>query len=413
MKFVHIADMHFDSPFVNLSDREGFGDTKRLEQRRVFKKIIEYIKENKIPYFFISGDLYEQKYIRKSTIEYINQLFLEIPDTKIFISPGNHDPYIKNSYYYQYKWADNVTIFNSEIDRIEFPEVDIYGFGFNDFYCTDCNIENLELKNPEKLNILVIHSTIDGANIEEKQYNSISKRVLERIGFDYVATGHIHKIDYTTYENPKIVYPGSTVALGFDEIGKHGMIVGDIEKVQNKEIEEKAENAKSGYIDEEIGIEEKKGIEIAHSKEKNEKDSEKVVQTNDDVKIEIQMIPLSEIEFVEKNLDVTDILDKDDLIQKIDEMNFELNEYVKIILIGKRNFEINTYELYKSINQNQVIKIKDRTKINYDLEKISNESTLKGIFAKKMLEKLNNDMISSEEKDIIEKAIEIGFEALE
>lgn len=413
MKFVHIADMHFDSPFVNLSDREGFGDTKRLEQRRVFKKIIEYIKENKIPYFFISGDLYEQKYIRKSTIEYINQLFLEIPDTKIFISPGNHDPYIKNSYYYQYKWADNVTIFNSEIDRIEFPEVDIYGFGFNDFYCTDCNIENLELKNPEKLNILVIHSTIDGANIEEKQYNSISKRVLERIGFDYVATGHIHKIDYTTYENPKIVYPGSTVALGFDEIGKHGMIVGDIEKVQNKEIEEKAENAKSEYIDEEIGIEEKKGIEIAHSKEKNEKDSEKVVQTNDDVKIEIQMIPLSEIEFVEKNLDVTDILDKDDLIQKIDEMNFELNEYVKIILIGKRNFEINTYELYKSINQNQVIKIKDRTKINYDLEKISNESTLKGIFAKKMLEKLNNDMISSEEKDIIEKAIEIGFEALE
>ena len=125
------------------------------------------------------------------------------------------------------------------------------------------------------------------------------------------------------------------------------------------------------------------------------------------------IIPLSEIEFVEKNLDVTEILDKDDLIQKIDEMDFDTNEYVKIILTGKRNFEINTYELYKLINQNQVIKIKDRTKINYDLEKISNESTLKGIFAKKMLEKLNNDIITAEEKEIIEKAIEIGFEALE
>lgn len=364
MKFVHIADMHFDSPFVNLSDREGFGDTKRLEQRRVFKKVIEYIKENKIPYFFISGDLYEQKYIRKSTIEYINQLFSEIPDTKIFISPGNHDPYIKNSYYHQYKWNDNVTIFNSEISRIELPEADIYGFGFNDFYCTDCNIEDLKLENPEKINILVIHSTIDGANIEEKQYNSIPKRVLEKIGFDYVATGHIHKCDYTTYDKPKIVYPGSTVALGFDEIGKHGMIVGEI-------------------------------------------------QENDLSKVEVQMIPLSEIEFVEKNLDVTEILDKDDLIQKIDEMDFDTNEYVKIILTGKRNFEINTYELYKLINQNQVIKIKDKTKINYDLEKISNESTLKGIFAKKMLEKLNNDIITAEEKEIIEKAIEIGFEALE
>ena len=87
MKFIHIADMHFDSPFVNLSDKDGLGDLRRLEQRKALKKVIEYIKENKIKYLFISGDLYEQKYIKKSTIEYINNLFKEIPETKIFISP--------------------------------------------------------------------------------------------------------------------------------------------------------------------------------------------------------------------------------------------------------------------------------------------------------------------------------------
>ena len=69
MKFVHIADMHFDSPFVNLSDKDGLGDLRRLEQRKVFKKVTEYIKENNIKYLFISGDLYEQKYIKKSTIK--------------------------------------------------------------------------------------------------------------------------------------------------------------------------------------------------------------------------------------------------------------------------------------------------------------------------------------------------------
>ena len=78
MKFIHIADMHFDSPFVNLSDKDGLGDLRRLEQRKVFKKVTEYIKENNIKYLFISGDLYEQKYIKKSTIEYINNLFKEI-----------------------------------------------------------------------------------------------------------------------------------------------------------------------------------------------------------------------------------------------------------------------------------------------------------------------------------------------
>ena len=58
MKFVHIADMHLDSAFTRLSDKGIMGDLRRLEQRKVFKKIIEYIKENNIDYLFISGDLF-------------------------------------------------------------------------------------------------------------------------------------------------------------------------------------------------------------------------------------------------------------------------------------------------------------------------------------------------------------------
>ena len=111
MNFVHIADFHFDNSFESLSDKNGLGNICRAKQRKVLKNIITYIKENKIENLFISGDLYEQKYIRKTTIEYINDLFKEIPDTQIFISPGNHDPFIKNSYYNIFKWNKNVKIF--------------------------------------------------------------------------------------------------------------------------------------------------------------------------------------------------------------------------------------------------------------------------------------------------------------
>ena len=69
MKFVHIADMHFDSPYKNLADKPNLGDIMRFEQRKSMKKVKKYIKENNIPFLFISGDLYEQKYIRRSTIE--------------------------------------------------------------------------------------------------------------------------------------------------------------------------------------------------------------------------------------------------------------------------------------------------------------------------------------------------------
>ena len=134
MKFVHIADMHFDTPFITLSNKQNLCKLRRIEQRETFRKIIEYIKENEIPYLFISGDLYEHKYIRESTIEYINNLFKTIPDTKIFISPGNHDPYIKNSFYNNFKWNENVKIFGPQIEKVELNNLNIYGYGFGDFY---------------------------------------------------------------------------------------------------------------------------------------------------------------------------------------------------------------------------------------------------------------------------------------
>ena len=112
MKFVHIADMHFDTSFAQISNTE-LGNSRRLEQRKALKKVIEYIKENNVDYLFIAGDFYEHKYIRESTIEFINKLFKEIENTKVFITPGNHDPLIKNSFYNKYSWNQNVHIFIS------------------------------------------------------------------------------------------------------------------------------------------------------------------------------------------------------------------------------------------------------------------------------------------------------------
>ena len=53
---------------------------------------------------------------------------------------------------------------------------------------------------------------------------------IKETGLDYVALGHIHKLSYNEEQNQNIVYPGSVISLGFDETGKHGMIVGNLEK---------------------------------------------------------------------------------------------------------------------------------------------------------------------------------------
>ena len=41
MKFIHIADMHFDTPFSYLNSKGDFGQIRRMEQREIFRKIIK------------------------------------------------------------------------------------------------------------------------------------------------------------------------------------------------------------------------------------------------------------------------------------------------------------------------------------------------------------------------------------
>ena len=355
MKFVHIADMHFDMPFTLLSNRADMGEERRIDQRRAFKKMIEYIKENNIPYLFIAGDLYEHEYIRQSTIEYINKLFEEIPDTKIYITPGNHDPYLKNSYYNKYNWADNVKIFSSKIEKIETEEANIYGFGFDDFYCYNSGIKELTIENNEKLNILIIHASLAGAREDEKNYNVISEKEFKEKGFDYIALGHIHKRNIEDSRN--IIYPGSTISLGFDELGEHGMVVGEIEKGN----------------------------------------------------INLEFVPLDEKEFIGEKMDISDINILEELIEKINNKKIDENKLYKIILSGQRNFEIDKYKLYKNLESKNIIKIKDETNIKIDLNQIANDYTLKGLFAKEILNEMKDENI---DKELLDKVTEIGMEIL-
>ena len=79
--------------------------------------------------------------------------------------------------------------------------------------------------------------------------------------------------------------------------------------------------------------------------------------------------------------------------------------------MGKRNFEIDKYDLFKYIENDDVIRIKDTTEPNIDLEELSNNSTLKGIFVTQMKEKLENEA-DENQKQVIKKAIEVGLKVL-
>lgn len=386
MRFIHMADVHFDSPFTVLASRENLANERRLEQRKAFADTIEYIKENQIPFLFISGDLYEQKYIRKSTIEYINNLFKEIPNTQIFISPGNHDPFLINSFYNTFEWNNNVTIFNSEIKIIETEEADIYGFGFTDFYCENSQIEKINIKNKNKINILITHGSLDASKTLDMQYNPLNSNKLKEIGFDYVALGHIHKANYEENKN-NFIYPGSLISFGFDELGEHGFL--DVEINKNN-------SEKNNLIN----------LKINNNNLNNSE-----INNNNNLKInkKIKFIKVDKRIFEEIKLNISEINSEEELIEKIKDIKTERQKNYKVILEGYKNIEIDLNKIQKMVLDENVLKVKDFSKVKYDIKELANQNNLKGVFINRILQKEEEGLCTKEEA---EQAIEIFINAL-
>lgn len=385
MRFIHMADVHFDSPFTVLASRENLANERRLEQRKAFADTIEYIKENQIPFLFISGDLYEQRYIRKSTIEYINNLFKEIPNTQIFISPGNHDPFLINSFYNTFEWNNNVTIFNSEIKIIKTEEADIYGFGFTDFYCENSQIEKINIKNKNKINILITHGSLDASKTLDMQYNPLNSNKLKEIGFDYVALGHIHKANYEENKN-NFIYPGSLISFGFDELGEHGFL--DVEINKNN-------SEKNNLINLKIN--------------NNNLNNSEINNNNLKINKKIKFIKVDKRIFEEIKLNISEINSEEELIEKIKNIKTERQKNYKVILEGYKNIEIDLNKIQKMVLDENVLKVKDFSKVKYDIKELANQNNLKGVFINRILQKEEEGLCTKEEA---EQAIEIFINAL-
>ena len=385
MRFIHMADVHFDSPFTVLASRENLANERRLEQMKAFADAIEYIKENQIPFLFISGDLYEQKYIRKSTIEYINNLVKEIPNTQIFITPGNHDPFLVNSFYNTFKWNDNVTIFDSEIKIVETEEADIYGFGFTDFYCENSQIEKINIKNKNKINILIAHGSLDASKTLDMQYNPLNSNKLKEIGFDYAALGHIHKANFEENKN-NFIYPGSLISFGFDELGEHGFLDVEINK-NNSEI--------NNLINLKIN--------------NNNLNNSGINKNNFKINKKIKFIKADKRVFEEIKLNISEINSEEELIEEIKNIKTDKQKNYKVIFEGYKNTEINLNKIQKMVLNETILKVKDFSKMKYDINELANQNNLKGVFINRILQKEQEGICTKEE---MEEAIEIFINAL-
>lgn len=377
VKILQCADIHLDTSFSELS--KSVAELRREELRETFGNMIDLAKKEKVQIMLLCGDLFDNSNIMRTTIDYLLSKFNEIPDIQIFISPGNHDPYYDKSFYNTVKWPDNVHIFKHSLDNyyIEALNTTVYGIGFDKAHEKNSLLKGFKAANSNSINIMAMHGEVCSENVESL-YNPIRERDIENSELDYLALGHVH-----TYSGIKKsgktywAYSGNPEGRGFDEQGPKGLLIGDIGKdsidLNYRTI------CKRQYIEKEVDISGCKSYE--------------------DITIKLN-----------ESIGMHDY--KEDIEKNFKEK--EKNLY-KFELVGNINtdFNINTFVLEEKLkNSFFYAKVVNNTAIAIDYDNLSQEYSLKGIYTRKMLDKIDKEE-KEEEKQLLREALKLGLRALD
>ena len=111
------------------------------------------------------------------------------------------------------------------------------------------------------------------------------------------------------------------------------------------------------------------------------------------------------------DVDVSDAVDREMLIQYINDLKLNEECFYEIKLVGTRRFEINIPEIARYISAENILKMKDETSSAYAFDDLSEETSLRGFFVREMMGRIEN--ACDEDKDKLRKAMEIGLDALE
>lgn len=366
MKILHFADLHLDASFAASGMTPSVANRRRDELRGCLRHILDYAVENGVDLVTIAGDLYEQDRCTMDTGNFLREQFERIAPIPVLITPGNHDPWIPDAWYRQINWPRNVFIFKeSKLNPYSIGDVTIWGAAHCSRACWDNLINGMKV--PSQGNHLLLLHASDTANVPRAKsiFCPLNADDVLNSGFKMALLGHYHGARLTPMEHPLLCYPGSPEPLGFDEVGKHYVLLVEVE----------GQNTKPTLL--EIGYR----------------------------------------VYVDLPIDVSTAVTRENIRDSVIKLSHEQNlgqAFVRLRLTGMLdpNVQMDSETLLSDLSEFfAFLDVHNETYPAYDLETLKEELTVKGAFVRKMTTRL--EKADPDQKEIVKEALYLGLQAMD
>lgn len=358
LKIVHAADLHLDSAFGALGPEKA--RERRREGRYLVERLAELVKRREADLLLLAGDLFDGRHVYPETLETMAEAFAGL-SARIFIAPGNHDPYEPGCPYARVNWPKNVHIFRSgAIEAVELPELNavVYGAAFTAPERTDAPLAGFSAPRDGRVHIMVLHGEVTGG---DSSYAPVRKEEIAASGLSYLALGHIHLGSGLQKSGETFwAHPGCPEGRGFDETGEKGVLAGTVSAV----------------------------------------------------KAEVEFCPLGRRKYEILRVDITGAADVAETVRQALPVSAAL-DVVRVCLTGERPERgLDLLRIQEKLEGLcYALELKDETHVREDLWESAGEDSLRGLFLRRMKEKWDAAE-TEDERRLVEEALRFGVAAL-
>ena len=217
LRVLHCGGFLFDSPFWE-------GPSEWVDQRNqdlwiTFEKVLSLCRSENTDLLLLTGNLFEQEYVKKKTVERLAKSFSELENTKVLIIPAEKDPLVISSAYRLAVWPTNVHIFPGGISSVKIASLNttVYGAGWT-AYRQDINfLDDFRVVDDDTLQLMLLHSK----QVDPEQIASTGLNYLALAG-EEIWSG-IQLAGKTYWADS-----GSPEARSFSRPGPRGVLLGEI-----------------------------------------------------------------------------------------------------------------------------------------------------------------------------------------
>jgi DNA repair protein SbcD/Mre11 len=234
-KILHLSDLHLDHPFRDSRNTPETTNARRDGLRRCLQRAIELGRSHEVDALTIGGDLFESDFVSPDTAEFLRQQFSAAAPIRVFIAPGDQDPYTTESVYTYIDWPANVHIFHEPRFTSVALRADlvIWGIGYDSAAFSLSGLPDFRVPEAraglELAHVVLLHGMLHEPAVPEDKCSGVtfSLEEIRRAGFELALLGGPHGQTLMSAASPIVCYPGSPEPLAFDEERDHSVMLAE------------------------------------------------------------------------------------------------------------------------------------------------------------------------------------------